>query len=914
MDSEQTSTGARAAAAVKVYVHGEWPPLLPPNDDEGHGLTTGGDASYTAAIVLSPPRTTTGDDVDGGSGAAARVVRPNVATLGAGATVDDAKAEFLQLYPYNLDGITGEYLSLFDEKNRVLEGSSVIFKLVKDKQDLFVWTASESVVMRLKDTGNAAIEKGSNDLAVKEYTRAISCGKLCKRPPQKLMCLCYSNRSEAYIRLNNFNSAIRDANAAIKCDPTHTKSYFRLGTAHYKLNQYSEAVAAWEKGLPYADPASIKQFQSWISKAKLPQSTTTTKSTSSGTRKYAPALEKLVKEAIENKSWKQAIAMLSAIVEAAPDEHEKLYQLGLIYLQQSKNFTQAAQLFERATKAAPREYQYHLELGRTWCKLKQYPEALLSLRRALENASDKSLAVKDEITVSLADAFMLNGEEDTAMKLYSSILARDQKHCGALRGYARVLFNRAQAAGSSDAKYDDLHQEALQVRLHVLVANQTDEQSREDLCDSVAVPGGIERVFKQLNTLTSEGASAFAWLGSILKDYSVLPQSCELYERSMQLQSNNASFALNWVHVFEARSMYKSALCKAMHFLQINPTLMVGGVSCQSILDIIAPLHPEAWSTERPTSPDVSIAAGEVIPDVSAAEKTAYTPAQLDLVALFFTVTKLLYVLGYLQFVGPLASLLETCREGRDLHLTVVRNEQAYFSCIHENTKLRQLPLTLTPQKIYLIGDSHCLSPAWKNVTHKGSSYTLHPYLVTGIKLWHLRPESRFYPKANFFNVLAQIPHGATVVSILGEIDCREGFLIAIEKGRYKDLDEAVQFSVNIYMELLRNLIKTRNWTIYVHPVSPVLNETRKIVIAFNGILKQRVHEVAATIPSHKLVWLDFFEQMLDPDTEASASASADSTKSAAFRSGFVLKPQFKLDGTHLNPAYVDNLLSPALS
>ena len=50
----------------------------------------------------------------------------------------------------------------------------------------------------------------------------------------------------------------------------------------------------------------------------------------------------------------------------------------------------------------------------------------------------------------------------------------------------------------------------------------------------------------------------------------------------------------------------------------------------------------------------------------------------------------------------------------------------------------------------------------------------------------HLRPSSSFYPKVNFSRVVAGIPDGSEVLMMFGEIDCREGILVAVAKGRYK--------------------------------------------------------------------------------------------------------------------------------
>ena len=114
-----------------------------------------------------------------------------------------------------------------------------------------------------------------------------------------------------------------------------------------------------------------------------------------------------------------------------------------------------------------------------------------------------------------------------------------------------------------------------------------------------------------------------------------------------------------------------------------------------------------------------------------------------------------------------------------------------------------------------MIGDSHCMSPAWRPIKYHVSlwltysslcleptacTYTvrhtigivqqdetplIHPVLSTGTKIWHLREEGVFYPKINFFNEISTIPDDATVVVLLGEIDCREGLHYCVQKCKY---------------------------------------------------------------------------------------------------------------------------------
>ena len=198
-----------------------------------------------------------------------------------------------------------------------------------------------------------------------------------------------------------------------------------------------------------------------------------------------------------------------------------------------------------------------------------------------------------------------------------------------------------------------------------------------------------------------------------------------------------------------------------------------------------------------------------------AAAAGTYSAEDLDLLALYFTAVKLLFGLGALQALPPLLRLLEPARNVQDLHLTLVRNENAYYCCIAQLCTSLPLPLPALPA-LYLAGDSHSLSPSWREVSWRGATHLIHPVLVTGLKAWHLRPEADFFPKANFDAAMRAIPDGAPVVFAFGEIDCREGLLIAVERARYKDLEEAIATVVAIYVSRLTALAASRSFRVLV--------------------------------------------------------------------------------------------------
>ena len=67
----------------------------------------------------------------------------------------------------------------------------------------------------------------------------------------------------------------------------------------------------------------------------------------------------------------------------------------------------------------------------------------------------------------------------------------------------------------------------------------------------------------------------------------------------------------------------------------------------------------------------------------------------------------------------------------------------------------------------------------------KEETHLIYPVLSTGTKIWHLRKESQFYPKINFYNAIKVIPDSSVCILCFGEIDCREALLLCVEKAKY---------------------------------------------------------------------------------------------------------------------------------
>ncbi|KAM0870240.1 hypothetical protein ACQ4PT_040139 [Festuca glaucescens] len=90
----------------------------------------------------------------------------------------------------------------------------------------------------LKDQGNEQFKSGSYLKAAALYTQAI------KLDPDNAAL--YSNRAAAFLHLVKLNKALADAETTIKLKPQWEKGYFRKGCVLEAMEQYEEAVSAFQ--------------------------------------------------------------------------------------------------------------------------------------------------------------------------------------------------------------------------------------------------------------------------------------------------------------------------------------------------------------------------------------------------------------------------------------------------------------------------------------------------------------------------------------------------------------------------------------------------------------------------------------------------------------------------------------------
>nr|XP_055212209.1 tetratricopeptide repeat protein 12 isoform X7 [Gorilla gorilla gorilla] len=112
----------------------------------------------------------------------------------------------------------------------------------------------------LKEKGNEAFAEGNYETAILRYSEGLE--KL------KDMKVLYTNRAQAYMKLEDYEKALVDCEWALKCDEKCTKAYFHMGKANLALKNYSVSRECYKKILEI-NPKLQTQVKDYLNQVDL---------------------------------------------------------------------------------------------------------------------------------------------------------------------------------------------------------------------------------------------------------------------------------------------------------------------------------------------------------------------------------------------------------------------------------------------------------------------------------------------------------------------------------------------------------------------------------------------------------------------------------------------------------------------
>ncbi|XP_063422401.1 uncharacterized protein LOC134706948 isoform X2 [Mytilus trossulus] len=533
-------------------------------------------------------------------------------------------------------------------------------------------------------------------------------------------------------------------------------------------------------------------------------------------------------------------------------------QKALFYLRQ----LQKLQITDASNQVLFRFAQCYLKLGEAEKAIDVLQKYCIDLKKS----GGTDTKHKHQVQVLLAKAYLFKGEKDMAIVLLQGILRQDKTCVDALTEYAPLLYPLG----------PDQSEEAMTILLTLLANDKDNSYIREKFTWAVQQPDGL-KILKSVAGKAWSDIASLVFMATSVRECGGVDEAISIMEHAYDLKKSDSHTLLTYVHMLELIGKQGIGIQLIKKYIEDFPAMAIGNFTCRNLHNCTKFLSTEKFSA--------ALAKELVVESTTQQEDTfTFTPDQLYLLALLHTLVKILFVKGYLSVLPLITDILDPISANKDLHLTNIRNEAAYFTCISKvMTTKHNLQFDLEKEKfIYLVGDSHCITSAWQHIKFKEETVTIHPVLSTGTKIWHLREESQFYPKINFYNAIKVIPDNAAVMLCFGEIDCREALLLCVEKSKYDSIEEAIDTVIDIYIEVIKDLYKKYNWNIYIHPVMPVLDITRSLVMQFNLRLKQRIKKEST------IKWLQFVDELLYTNEDNS----------------LVLKDCYKFDGTHVHPRY----------
>ncbi|MEQ8763028.1 MAG: tetratricopeptide repeat protein [Planctomycetota bacterium] len=198
---------------------------------------------------------------------------------------------------------------------------------------------------------------------------------------------------------------------ALQHDPASSELHFRLGVAHWQLDELDQAWRSFDRAVRQDPGASRALFNRALAEARLGRPTDALRTLRSFLELEPSNLEGRTERAallIEIDRGEAALPLLDGLIEEAPEASE-LHVLRGQALRISGRLHEAIEAFDRAEALGADDYDFHIERGEAHRSLGLPREALRDLKRAIVLEPNRP-----EAHLNAAMAYRALGEHERA--------------------------------------------------------------------------------------------------------------------------------------------------------------------------------------------------------------------------------------------------------------------------------------------------------------------------------------------------------------------------------------------------------------------------------------------------------------------------------------------------------------------
>ena len=470
-------------------------------------------------------------------------------------------------------------------------------------------------------------------------------------------------------------------------------------------------------------------------------------------------------------------------------------------------------------------------------------EPLTANSTGLEEKHPKQPNILDSLkldqALSLARKKARGGDTGEAKRIYQDILAKFPKNKRARDG----LKGLSSGPVGKESKVQDPPHEQLQALINLYSQGQ------------------LQQALHEAETLVQkfpQSAILFNVQGAVFKDLGQLDQSIEAYNKALATKPDYAEAYNNMGNALEAQGKLEEAIEAYNKALTIKPDYAEAYNNMGNVLKEQGKLEEaiEAYSTALTIKPDYANAienslslAVQLLPIIANYEydfNNSETHVNSEIVPR--PVHQILNAIkAYLEGDFSLANSHKDNFEACDQNLLGrLKPKDKVFCNAYSNFIGKLLDANwdeepATENKVYHLGESHCLSYAHRNITMGSSNFRITPRITFGAKAFHFSRAKHEKFKAITKAHFVSLPKNSKVFLSYGEIDCRpnEGFISAARK-RDKPLEELIDQTTEGYVQwFLEQNAGQRHHLYFINVPAPVYDE--KLTTDLNS-------EVASTV------------------------------------------------------------------